>query len=214
MTAPDPSQKPAVWRHFVALFVVAALVGVDLYSKASVMPWLEARMVRFADFHGGFPTPEPALQIDSHGHPRHPVVGNWLAAMHNLNYGAAFGQGRGFQMVLVPGRCIAVLVLGWLILRAPRKRRLYLSALVLVMAGALGNLYDNLFYKPHIVDPDKPFGPVRDFIDVYFEFGEKDWHFATFNVADACISVGVVLLLISTFLAPKEESALDPETTS
>ncbi len=212
MTAPDPSEKPAVWRHFLALFVVAALVGVDLYSKASVMPWLEARMTRLAEFHGGFPTPEPDLQTDVHGHERHPVIGNWLAAMHNLNYGAAFGQGGGLQKVLVPGRCIAVLVLGWLILRAPPKRRLYLSALVLVMAGALGNLYDNLFYKPWIADPDKPFGPVRDFIDVYF--ARWDWHFATFNVADACISVGVVLLLISTFLAPKEEPAPDPEITS
>ncbi|MDF1839067.1 MAG: signal peptidase II, partial [Planctomycetota bacterium] len=59
-----------------------------------------------------------------------------------------------------------------------------------------------LFYKPLIPVAGKPFGPVRDFIDVYFQFGSVDWHFATFNVADACISVGVVLLLISTFTAP------------
>ena len=134
MTANEDSSPPAVWRHFLALFVVAALVGADLYSKATVMPWLEARMVQYADFHGGYPMPEPQLQRDSHGHQRHPVVGNWLAGMHNLNYGAAFGQGGGLQKILVPGRCVAVLVLGFLILRAPRRRKLYLSALVLVMS--------------------------------------------------------------------------------
>ncbi len=190
------------------MLVVAVLVGADLYSKATVMPWLEARMVQYADYHGGYPMPEPALQRDSHGHERHPVVGNWLAAMYNLNYGAAFGQGSGIQKILVPGRCIAVFVLGFLVIRAPRRRRLYLSALVLVMAGALGNTYDNLFYEPLIPIDGKPFGPVRDFIDVYF--AAWDWHFATFNVADACISVGVVLLLISTFLAPKEGAPKEP----
>ncbi|MCA9000843.1 MAG: signal peptidase II [Planctomycetes bacterium] len=205
---PPPSPKPPLWRHLVALVVVALLVGVDLYSKSKVMPWLEARMVEYADFHDGYPLPEPRLQRDSHGHQRYPVVGDWLAAMHNLNYGAAFGQGGAWQNILVPGRCIAVLVLGLLIVRAPRRRRLYLSALVLVMAGALGNLYDNLFYEPLILTPGKTFGPVRDFIDVYFAVW--DWHFATFNVADACISVGVCLLLISTFLAPKEPEAIEP----
>jgi lipoprotein signal peptidase len=40
---------------------------------------------------------------------------------------------------------------------------------------------------------------VRDFIDVYF--ARWDWHFPTFNVADACISVGAVLLLAASFLA-------------
>jgi signal peptidase II len=205
LTDPQSTSAPALWRHFLALFVVAILVGADLYSKAKVMPWLEARMVEYADFHGGYPMPEPDLQRDSHGHQRHPVVGNWLAGMHNLNYGAAFGQGGGLQKILVPGRCVAVLVLGFLIIRAPRKRRVYLSALVLVAAGAIGNTFDNLFYKPHLPAPGKPFGPVRDFIDVYFEVW--DWHFATFNVADACISVGVVLLLISTFTAPKSPEA-------
>ena len=193
------------------MLVVAILVGADLYSKANVMPWLEARMVEYADFHGGYPLPEPDLQRDSHGHQRHPVVGNWLAAMHNLNYGAAFGQGGGIQKILVPGRCIAVLVLGFLVIRAPRKRPLYLTALVLVMAGALGNTYDNLFYEPLIPIEGKPFGPVRDFIDVYF--AKWDWHFATFNVADACISVGVVLLLISTFTAPTPPEP-EPSTPS
>jgi len=186
-----------------AFLAVALLVGLDLWSKATVMPFLEARMTEFQAFHPG-PPPEPELERDSHGHERYPVAGEWLAWMHNLNYGAAFGRGGGIQKILVPGRVLAILVLVILVLRAPPHRPVYLCALVLVLSGALGNLYDNLFYEPLIPHPDKPFGPVRDFIDVYFAVW--DWHFATFNVADACISVGVGLLLLSTLLAPKEEA--------
>jgi lipoprotein signal peptidase len=42
-------------------------------------------------------------------------------------------------------------------------------------------------------------------------FAAWDWHFPTFNVADACISVGALLLLASSFLTserPAEELAV------
>jgi signal peptidase II len=72
----------------------------------------------------------------------------------------------------------------------------------LVLSGALGNLYDNLFLDdPHDAHP---FGKVRDFIDVYF--AAFDWHFPTFNVADSCITVGAILLLY-TSLFGKEASS-------
>jgi signal peptidase II len=73
------------------------------------------------------------------------------------------------------------------------------SALVLILSGAAGNLYDNLFMAPR--RPGARFGEVRDFLDVYFPVW--DWHFPTFNVADACITVGAVLLIASSLLAPK-----------
>jgi signal peptidase II len=57
----------------------------------------------------------------------------------------------------------------------------------------MGNLYDNLFMP----SGELPFGQVRDFIDVYFRVW--DWHFPTFNVADSCISVGAVLLFLSSW---------------
>lgn len=206
LDSPAPSVSP--WRHLAAFLTVVLLVALDLGSKQAVMPWLEARMTAYERHYPG-PPPEPALVRDHHGHERYPVIGNWLAWMHNLNYGAAFGRGGGIQKLLVPGRMIAIVVLLVLVWRAPPRRRIYLSALVLVLAGALGNLYDNLFYKPIYPDETKPFGPVRDFIDVYFEVW--DWHFATFNVADACISVGVVLLLLSTLWGHEEGQTVSKE---
>lgn len=192
MTATDPgpaappADPPRLLPRALSVFgVVAALVALDLWSKAAV----------FACFE------DPARAGDfvrtNHGHLRYPLVGDWLAFMENLNYGAAFGQGDEWPWVLVVGRGLAVLLLSWLVLRVPRGQGVYLASLVLILSGALGNLYDNLFYEPRFLVEGKPFGPVRDFIDVYF--GVWDWHFPTFNVADSCITVGAILLLLSGF---------------
>ena len=68
-------------------------------------------------------------------------------------------------------------------------------ALGMVLGGALGNILDRV-----------RFGYVVDFADLHF----GDWRpFLVFNVADAAISIGVVILLLRAFLArPKapEES--------
>ena len=94
---------------------------------------------------------------------------------------------------------LAAVFLTFLIYRTPTGQRVYLGALVLILSGALGNLYDNFTFAPAPdlpgVQEGRPFGPVRDFIDVYF-YG-WDWHFPTFNVADSCITVGAILLLLS-----------------
>ncbi|HJO27150.1 MAG TPA: signal peptidase II, partial [Planctomycetota bacterium] len=94
--------------------------------------------------------------------------------------------------LLVGGRVVAVLFLSWLLVRTPRGRGLHTAALVLVLGGALGNLYDNLMLPP---PAGHPFGAVRDFIDVYFPFW--NWHFPTFNVADSGITTGAVLLFLA-----------------
>jgi signal peptidase II len=162
---------------------VIALVALDLWSKQAAFSLL-------AD-------PETTLVRDPHnGHNRFPLVGEWLAFMHNLNYGAAFGQLTGIPHLLVGLRVVAVVLLSVLIVRTPRGSGVYLTSLVLIVAGAAGNLYDNFFYLRG-TEEGRPYGPVRDFIDVYF--GIWEWHFPTFNVADSCITVGAVLLLLSGF---------------
>jgi len=177
-----PARLP--WARFV---VVALLVLLDLWTKQAVFAWLGG------DVEG--------VRYDDHGHLRYGLAGEWLAFMLSYNPGAAFGQLGDVPHLLVGGRVLAVLVLAWLLFRAERHRGALLAALVLVLAGALGNLYDNLFLD---VDGDShPFGLVRDFIDVYFT--RWDYHFPTFNVADSCITVGAVLLLVSGFLPQRGE---------
>ena len=181
MSAPELSgpRRPPILRFLV----VALLVGLDLWSKAGVFAYLSGH-------------PASAV-VDQHGHERVAILGNWLAIMRSLNPGMAFGLFGDSQTVLVIGRLVAVVVLGWMLFKHKHIHSASGAALVLVLAGALGNLYDNLFMgglKEWLAgEGPLKFGQVRDFIDVYF--GVWDYHFATFNVADSCITVGAVLLL-------------------
>ena len=61
-------------------------------------------------------------------------------------------------------------------------------SLILILGGALGNLYDRIF-----------FGAVPDFID--FHIG--DFHWFVFNVADIFISIGVIIMILSELMVTK-----------
>lgn len=100
-----------------------------------------------------------------------------------MNPGASFsflaGAG-GWQKWFFSALALAVSV--WLIvlIRRHAQERLRPAAFSLVLGGALGNLIDRL-----------RFGAVVDFLD----FHVAGWHWPAFNVADAAITLGVVLLL-------------------
>jgi len=59
--------------------------------------------------------------------------------------------------------------------------------LMLILSGAAGNIWDRI-----------QLGYVVDFIDWYVRIGGTEYHWPAFNVADACISIAVVLLLITS----------------
>ncbi|MFT4541890.1 MAG: lipoprotein signal peptidase, partial [Planctomycetota bacterium] len=69
------------WKRTARIaLVVILLVAFDLWSKDVVWGWFEG--LKAAGL----------VDLDSHGHPRHPVLGGWLGVMTYPNYGAAFGQ--------------------------------------------------------------------------------------------------------------------------
>jgi signal peptidase II len=108
------------------------------------------------------------------------------------NYGAAFSflnDAGGWQRWLLTGISLmaSTIIARWL-WRLPKTQRLLAVALAILLAGAVGNLIDRLF-----------FGYVVDFISVYYE----DWRFATFNVADAAISIGAALLVLDIFIGAR-----------
>jgi signal peptidase II len=109
------------------------------------------------------------------------------------NRGVSYGllqAGSITGTVLLTGfSLIAVMVLSWWLTRADR---LSLTAgLGLIIGGALGNVIDRILY-----------GAVADFFH-FHAFG-RDWY--VFNVADAAITVGVIVLLIDAFLRPETRS--------
>lgn len=168
---------------------VVALLVLDLWSKQAVFAYMDAH-------------PE-ALTFDAHFHRRWEIFPPWFAFMQSWNPGMAWGMEFLPPWLLVGGRVVASAFLLWLVATTPRAKRWLAASFVLIAAGAMGNLYDNLF-MPRV--DGRPFGMVRDFIDVYFTIW--DWHFHTFNVADSCITVGAVILF-ATGIFGKDEKAPD-----
>lgn len=95
------------------------------------------------------------------------------------NSGTAFGLLSGAGDWLVPLIVLFLIVVGWLAWHA--QRWVLALAYGLVLGGALGNVCDRLFRGHH--------GYVVDFVTLS--------HWPTFNVADACITVGVVLVVVA-----------------
>jgi signal peptidase II len=169
---------------------VAALVGFDQWSKRVVFAW---------------------LGVDPHApvHGERELFGTtWLSFANSCNGGAAFGQLDQIPWILVVGRVAAVLFLSWLLLCAAPRPRLVLWAMALVLAGALGNVIDNLGAGCTVFTrPDHPFLGVRDFVLVNFAPIGIDWDFPAFNVADACITVGACAWILSGLLHPDRPRA-------
>src|SRR4051812_38332235 len=116
------------------------------------------------------------------------------------NSGAAFSLGSGYTWVFP---LVTVAVVTWIAVLSRRLRSLpWALALGLVLGGALGNLIDRLFRAPgflhgHVVDMISLFGPYAQY-------------FAVFNVADSCLSVGVVLAVLLELTGRQRDGTRTP----
>lgn len=132
-----------------------------------------------------------------------PIFGEWLSFYCITNSGGIWGMGNDGSVttILTLVRIVAVGVLFWFVGRQDDRNRMGLFTLALLIAGAVGNLYDNLSaWMPW--DLQVP-GEVRDFM--MFHVDAPGWWpeaigwpfapFPIFNFADACISVGFLLLI-------------------
>ena len=108
----------------------------------------------------------------------------FLSLQLTYNTGAAFSllhDAGGWQRGFLSAVSIAIMIwLGVWIHRLTSEERRLLWPLALILGGAAGNLIDRLST-----------GAVTDFIVLHY----RDWHWPTFNVADAAISLGVIALI-------------------
>lgn len=110
------------------------------------------------------------------------------------NYGISLGMFQATSMemrwiLVLMTAAIAVVVFVWLL----RERRLWdIIPLAMVLGGAIGNIRDRFLY-----------GYVIDFADLHL----GEWRpFLIFNVADAAISIGVVIILVrALFMGEKPD---------
>ncbi|WP_375182956.1 signal peptidase II [Marinobacter sp.] len=63
-------------------------------------------------------------------------------------------------------------------------------AIVLILGGALGNVYDRVVH-----------GYVVDFLHFYW----RDWHFPAFNLADTAITIGAAMMILDLFRKPTDD---------
>ncbi len=107
-----------------------------------------------------------------------------------FNRGAAFsflaGAG-GWQRLFFIGLAlvIAAVLAVWLVRSAWRQRWLA-AGLALILGGAIGNVIDRI-----------RFGHVVDFLD----FHAAGWHWPAFNIADSAITIGAIVLLLTSIVA-------------
>ena len=105
-----------------------------------------------------------------------------------ISYGLFPAGSSVGAIILIVLSLVAVVALSWWLAKA--ERVILAVGLGLVIGGALGNVIDRAIY-----------GAVADFFHFY-AFGH-DWY--VFNVADAAITVGVVVLLLEAFVRPEKE---------
>jgi len=128
----------------------------------------------------------------------YPIIGEWFRLLLIRNPGAAFSFGVDATIVFSIFQIIATVVC---VVTLFRVRSWWAAApAVLIGAGACGNLLDRIFRSP---------GALHGHVVAFFSFGS----FAIFNVADAAITVGVVVYLWFVVVIENKEQqpAMDGE---
>ena len=179
-------------------------------------------------------------------------IASWFKITFIENNGMAFGMEIGSKVFLTLFRVVAVGALGyyiWLQLRQ-QARKGYVVLLTMILAGAVGNLIDCLLYgqiftesTPWSVAELVSFGDgyapmlMGRVVDMfYFPLIEATWpswmpfvggesfvfFSPVFNFADACVSVGIIVLFIFyrkelstiTFRPQQDKQAEESEQTA
>jgi signal peptidase II len=183
-----------IQKNPIRFFLLAlVLIGIDQASKLWILQYMQEHLY---------------MPIN--------VIGDWFKFQYVLNPGMAFGMELNHQygkLVLSIFRLFAMVGIGWYLVYlakhgAPNG---LLYAMALILAGAIGNVIDSTFYGVYLHNapygaPTPWFhGQVIDFI--FFDlwegvlprwipvWGGSYFSMPIFNFADACIFVGVCLIL-------------------
>jgi signal peptidase II len=187
------------------LFVTAFVVIADQISKF---------MIKGIDI--------PLLGISFKGMPLGnsiPVFGDFLRITFIENPGMAFGievvDGKIFLTMFSIAASIGILIYLYLM---RSEKLLFRLSLALILGGAIGNLIDRVFYGIIYGESSLFHGKVVDFIDADFfniDFlGFQLSRFWVFNIADASVSIGVLLMILFHRSFVEQKELPDIETKS
>ena len=125
------------------------------------------------------------------------IIPGMLELCISYNRGIAFGSlassSEAIKIAIVIGTAVVMLALSFVYWKIDKRRTLLRIALVLIVAGGIGNFIDRVYYQ--VWDPSTA-GLVRDgvrdmvYLNILIDFG-------VCNFADFFISIGAVMLLLS-----------------
>lgn len=126
------------------------------------------------------------LPVDSHI----TIIPNFFLIWHIQNTGAGFSLLKDQNTILI---WVSLIIIGVIIFYHDRfiGSRIQTIAFAFILGGAIGNLIDRVLN-----------GAVTDFFEFFIPIVND--YFPAFNVADSCITIGAIILIISLFLAGKE----------
>ncbi|MBT5027659.1 MAG: signal peptidase II [Nitrospinaceae bacterium] len=118
------------------------------------------------------------------------VIEGFFSLTHIRNSGVAFGMFAGQQseykaLMFIAISSIAIMAILVIYHQNPKEKKMVQTGLILIFSGAIGNLIDRTLH-----------GEVIDFADFFID----GHHFPAFNIADSCITIGVVLMVIDLFV--------------
>jgi len=168
----------------VLLATAVSMLGADLLTKHLAFERVAGRPVVLSRENAGqywlIPDHDPIA-----------IIPGLLSLKLTANTGAVFGLGKGGQWVFIVVSILAMTVIGHVFWRSKPSAWLMHVALGLILAGALGNLYDRV-----------RFNAVRDLLWLLPGTGLWPW---IFNVADVLLLVGVAMLVVQTWQSGRPE---------
>ena len=182
----------------VSLFIVITDQLTKFWVKGISIPWLGISF--------------PGVPLGS----SRPIIGDLLRLTYIENPGMAFGidiGGKLFFSVFSIFASIGILIY---LYKARNENIAFRIALAMILGGAVGNLIDRVFYGVLFGEGHFFYGRVVDFIDADFFniklFGYHINRWPVFNIADASVTCGVLLMLFSHRRHTEERPPV-PEST-
>ncbi len=168
---------------FVSLFVILADQITKLLVKGVHIPGLGIAI--------------DGLQLGS----SRPILGDFLRLTYIENPGMAFGIDIGGKLFFSIFSILASIAILVYLYKARNENLAFRISLALILGGALGNLIDRVFYGVLFNEGPFFYGRVVDFLDAdFFNINLFGYHLSrwpVFNIADASVTCGVLLMLFS-----------------
>jgi signal peptidase II len=129
------------------------------------------------------------------------IIEDFFWFVYVENTGAAWGIASGNNAFFIILSLAALTVMGWMAWKRKFEGWFMKTGATLLTAGILGNLTDRIWH-----------GAVIDFLDFHFHWGNWNWDYPVFNVADMCIVGAAICFVLGSFFLPEEEQAAPAET--